>query len=282
MDLASKKADIFVPDGATLETALARTTHMGIGAHQDDIEIMAFHGILECQRAGKTGFLSVVVSDGAGSPRQGAYAGVTDEQMQKIRNKEQQKASVIGGYSASIVLGHPTNMLKDPGNADGTRDIRSLLEAAKPGVVYTHNPADKHDTHVAVSLRTILALRELPPALRPGKVYGCEVWRGLDWMDDSDKVALNVSGADDLASSLIKVHDSQVAGGKRYDLASLGRRRANATYFAAHATDQADMIIYAMDLTPLISDPKIDIASFVTAHTNKFAADVAERISRLL
>ena len=28
--------------------AVAKTTHMAIGAHQDDIEIMAYHGVLEC------------------------------------------------------------------------------------------------------------------------------------------------------------------------------------------------------------------------------------------
>jgi LmbE family N-acetylglucosaminyl deacetylase len=281
MEFASKKADIFTPDGVSIESALSRTTHMGIGAHQDDLEIMAFHGILECFRAGKPGFLGVVVSDGAGSPRAGAYASVTDEEMQKIRNKEQQKAASIGKYSASIVLGHPTSSLKDPKNGAAVRDIRALLEAAKPGVVYTHNLADKHDTHVAVALRTIKAIREMSPADRPKKVYGCEVWRGLDWMDDADKSALNVSGADELAASLIRVHDSQVAGGKRYDLATLGRRKANATYFAAHATDEADMLIFAMDLNPLVSGDETAIPAFINRHTEKFSRDVAERLSRL-
>jgi len=281
MDFASKKADIFVPDGASLETALARTTHMGIGAHQDDLEIMAFHGILECVRAGTKGFFGVVVSDGAGSPRMGSYADVTDGEMQKIRNKEQQKAASIGNYSASIVLGHPTSSLKDPNNGNAVRDLHSLLNAAKPSVVYTHNLADKHDTHVAVALHTIKAIREMAPAERPKKVYGCEVWRGLDWMDDADKAAMNVSGADDLAASLIRVHDSQVAGGKRYDLATLGRRQANATYFAAHSTDEADMLIFAMDLTPLVSGDETGIPAFIARHTEKFSRDIADRLSRL-
>ena len=281
MEFASKKADIFIPDGASLDSALARTTHMGIGAHPDDLEIMAFHGILEGSLSGKRGFLGVVVSDGAGSPRQGAYAAVTDEQMQNIRIKEQQKAAAIGGYSAAIVLGHPTATLKDPKNNGAFQDIHALLEAARPSVVYTHNLADKHDTHVAVALRAIRAMRELPAEKRPKAVYGCEVWRGLDWMDDADKAALNVSGQDDLASSLIRVHDSQVAGGKRYDLATLGRRRANATYFAAHATDTADMLIYAMDLTPLVTGPEKDISAFVASHAQKFARDISDRLARL-
>ena len=41
-------ADIFIPDGLPAADALARITHLGIGAHQDDLEFMAFHGILQC------------------------------------------------------------------------------------------------------------------------------------------------------------------------------------------------------------------------------------------
>ena len=39
--LTNTDADVFVPDGRGESEALARTTHMVIGAHQDDIEFMA-------------------------------------------------------------------------------------------------------------------------------------------------------------------------------------------------------------------------------------------------
>jgi hypothetical protein len=48
MKFSSPAADVFVPDGIPVATALARTTHLCIAAHQDDIEIMAYHGIAEC------------------------------------------------------------------------------------------------------------------------------------------------------------------------------------------------------------------------------------------
>jgi hypothetical protein len=57
-------------------------------------------------------------------------------------------------------------------------------------------------------------------------VLGCEVWRDLDWLLDSDKVALDSSAKPELAAALLKVFDSQISGGKRYDLATLGRRAA--------------------------------------------------------
>ncbi len=45
MNLSKPTALIFVPDKVEENKALKRTTHMAIGAHQDDLEIMAYHGI---------------------------------------------------------------------------------------------------------------------------------------------------------------------------------------------------------------------------------------------
>ena len=41
LSLAQKNADVFVPDGTELGAALGRTTHLAVGAHQDDLEFMA-------------------------------------------------------------------------------------------------------------------------------------------------------------------------------------------------------------------------------------------------
>ncbi|MFP4541109.1 MAG: hypothetical protein ACLFR7_05730, partial [Opitutales bacterium] len=79
----------------------------------------------------------------------------------------------------------------------------------------------------------------LPPEERPERVLGCEVWRGLDWMPDDEKVPLDVSGNLELAQQLNGVFDSQIVGGKRYDLATIGRRRANATFLESHHADAA-------------------------------------------
>ncbi|NTU51087.1 MAG: hypothetical protein HGA94_01435 [Candidatus Aminicenantes bacterium] len=136
----------------------------------------------------------------------------------------------------------------------------------------------------ALSVLTVFtalaALRELEPEERPAAVYGCEVWRGLDWMDDGDKVPLDVSCRETLSQGLIGVYDSQVEGGKRYDLATAGRRRANASYFQSHATDEAEQLWFAMDLTPLVRDDSLDVGRFVLAHVDKFRKSVEEKIRR--
>jgi LmbE family N-acetylglucosaminyl deacetylase len=258
-------AQIFVPDGLPIEEALSRTTHLAIGAHQDDLEIMAIDGILTCFQREDKWFTGVVVTDGRGSPRSGVY-------------KEQHKAAIIGEYAAQVLLDYSSSVVKDGANRQPVEDIAQLLKIARPDVVYTHNLADKHPTHVAVAVKVIEAIRSLPESERPQKLYGCEVWRDLDWLLDEDKVAFNCSAHDNLQMALVGVFDSQVSGGKRYDLATLGRRRAHATYHASHATDVTTGLTFAMDLTPLIKDVSRDLLAYVQVYLDRFVEDVRQRI----
>ena len=75
----------YTPTGENYTAALKKTTHLGIGAHQDDLEIMAIEGILACYDDPDKHFSGVIVNDGAGAPRSGPYAGFTNEQMAAAR-----------------------------------------------------------------------------------------------------------------------------------------------------------------------------------------------------
>jgi LmbE family N-acetylglucosaminyl deacetylase len=274
------RAQIFIPDGLQAEEALQRTTHMAISAHHDDIEIMAASPILECFQSQELWFTGVVVTDGRGSPRSGLYRNYTDEEMRLVRIKEQYKAAVVGEYAAQVLLDYPSKAVKDGANQHPMQDMVTLLHTARPQYIYTHNLADKHDTHVGVVLKVIAAIRSLPENQRPEKLYGCEVWRDLDWMVDSDKIAFDLSNRESLQAALLGVFDSQIAGGKRYDLASMARRRANATYFESHGVDETTRMSFAMDLTPLILHPELDIEGYVQEFIHRFSQDVTNRINR--
>ena len=274
-------AELFIPDGLAPEPALGRTTHLAVSAHQDDIEIMAVEPILRCFQHRDGWFTAVVMTDGRGSPRDDLYKDYSDEEMRLVRWKEQRKAAVIGEYAAHVMLDYPSAAVKDAKDMRPIDDLLQLLDAARPGFVYTHNLADKHDTHVAIALRVIGAIRRMPPAERPEKLYGCEVWRSLDWLLDADKVPFDLSLHENLQSALLGVFDSQICGGKRYDLASMGRRKANATYFETHGLDTARGLSFAMDLTPLIEDDTRSINDFLRAHIARFGQDVEDRLRRV-
>lgn len=278
MKLNKSEAELFIPDGRPNEEALERTTHMAIAAHHDDIEIMAYHGIAQCFGRDDEWFSGVVVTNGAGSPRDGLYEKFTDEQMQNIRKLEQKKAAYVGEYGSMALLSYKSSEVKDARSNVVIDEIKELIRVARPKILYTHNLADKHDTHVAVALRVISAIRLLPVQLRPEKVYGCEVWRGLDWVNDNEKVLFDVSSHSNIAAAVLGVHDSQICGGKRYDLATEGRRLANATYSESHGTDSSTALSYAMDLTPLIKEDTLDILEYIQSYIDRFKNDVTNKI----
>ena len=280
MYLHHKNAEICVPDNSPVEEALARTTHMAIVAHPDDIEMMAAQPILECFEQGDKRFSGVVMTDGRGSPRAGKYKNYTDNEMGAVRRQEQFKAASVGKYAVLIILGYSSVWIKDKAVKESVADLVQILKAAKPQIVYTHNLADKHDTHVAVALRAIEAIQTLPLADRPKKLLGCEVWRGLDWLHDEDKVLMDLSEHEDLQMELLKVFDSQITGGKRYDLATMGRRRANATFSESHKTDTSSGLGFAMDMNPLIINDKLEPSVFMKGFIERFAQDVNQRLQK--
>lgn len=278
MKLTNETADIFVPDGTPVEAALARTTHLGVGAHQDDLEFMTVHGILTCFGQPDKSYCGVTCTNGAGSPRAGVYADCSDDQMRAVRRVEQRTAAMVGRYGAMLQLDFTSAQVKARENTDVVNDLVEILRATRPQVVYTHAPSDKHDTHVGVTRALIAALRRLAPEERPETVYGCEIWRDLDWLPDDRKVVLDLSERANISGALSAVFDSQITGGKRYDDAVMGRRRAHATFFESHGVDKATLLTFAMDLTPLMKDASLSIADYVSSLIDAMKADVVKRL----
>ena len=276
MNLRNNNARLFFP--ATSNAKLTETTHLCIAAHQDDIELMAAGAILECYGQKSKAFTGVVVTDGAGSPRTGIYADCSDEDMKATRANEQDNAATIGGYKAQFQLYYPSSAVKDNTNPNLVDELVEILLATQPEYVFTHNFADKHDTHCAVAARTLQALRKLPAGKRPKAVYSMEVWRALDWVCDTEKKLFDTSSDEFLQAAMLGVYHSQIAGGKRYDLAGLGRKRANATYFASHATDDFAAAEYALDITELMNNEALNPAEFINKYIEMFKNDVNKRV----
>jgi LmbE family N-acetylglucosaminyl deacetylase len=263
-------ADVYVPDSSPIDLALERTTTLAVGAHQDDLEIMAISAIASAYDDPDQWFTGVVCSDGSGSPRSGPYAGVDNQEMSAIRRREQREAADVGCYSAVLQLAYSSPDLRATAESNWVADLTASLAATGARDVFTHNPADRHITHVAVALGVVNAIRSLPSEQRPDRLYGCEAWRSLDWLPEGERLFLSSTGHEVLAHRLLEVFDSQISGGKRYDLATVGRRRANATLADPRAVDTDEQVTLAMDLTPLIRDDTIEVDDYVTGLIDRF------------
>ena len=254
-----------------------KVKYLCICAHQDDCEIMAVDGILKGYYSKKFSFALVVTTDGGGSARTGEFKDYTDEMMKAVRIKEQKEAAEIGRYNSLYLLGFTSKQVKD-NDENVVKNYVKIIKELKPEVIYTHSILDKHPTHVAVARQVIKALRELSKEDQPKVLYGCEVWRDLDWVSDDKKIGFDISRNVKLQKQLLNVFKSQIAGGKEYTKASMGRRYANATYYKSHEVDGAKLVSFAIDMTPLIKNPNLCVKKFALS----FVEDLKQDIIRTL
>ena len=253
---------------------ISKVRYLCICAHQDDAEIMAIDGILKGYCSKKYSFSLIVTCDGGGSSRSGEFTTFSDEQMKKVRIEEQIEASEIGRYNSLYLLGYTSQVAKDKDDERIVQDYIKLIKEIRPEIIYTHSLLDKHPTHIAVSLKVIEAIRKLPKQYRPKKIYGCEVWRSLDWINDDKKVVFNVSRNIRLQKKLLDVFKSQIKGGKSYSDATIGRRKQNATYAKSHNVDSMKLAAFAIDLKPLIDNPNLDIKQFVLCFVDDLRKEI--------
>jgi len=252
--------DIFVPDQLECQEALSRTTHLGIGAHADDLEFMALHGIEACFESNEHWFGGITITNGAGSARNGPYESFSNAEMINVRAEEQRQAAKIGQYSFVAQLAQRSDNVE---NEIVEQQLIELILKSRPEVVYTHNPFDKHLTHRKVFRLVVSALRKIDISKRPRLLYGCEVWRSLDWLPEELKVIHPLDRFPELGNKLNAVFKSQILGGKNYDLAVDGRRRANATFLDAKNVDDFERAQYSIDLSPLIREEPISTEGFI-------------------
>lgn len=257
-----------------------KVKYLTICAHQDDNEIMAIDGILRGYRSLKYSFACVVTGDGAGSPRTGKYKDYTDEMMKTVRLEEQKKAAEIGRYNSLYFLNYSSNEIKDADNQDIVNDYIEIIKELRPEVIYTHSLLDKHPTHISVAIKVINALRTLGYEYQPKQLYGCEVWRNLDWVSDDKKIVFDVSNNVRLQKKLLSVYESQTLGGKDYANATIGRRYQNATFCETHSVDKAKLVTYAIKMTKLLKEPELPIKKFALSYIDDLYEEINDAMDR--
>jgi LmbE family N-acetylglucosaminyl deacetylase len=197
--------------------------------------------------------------------------------MVRIRLNEQRSAAEVGHYGALVALGLPTAEVRDVDEL--ASELEELIRDAAPEMVITHDLFDRHATHTAVTRAVIEALRSLDPDERPGRLLAVEGWRSLDWAPREHLVTVDALGAGPLGHELLACFRSQIEGGKRYDLAAEGRRRANATFADPYGADVSPELVLALDLTELMDADAPSPTAFAASLLEGFSTEVQEALA---
>ncbi|MGI6680496.1 MAG: PIG-L deacetylase family protein [Bdellovibrionota bacterium] len=278
MKFHNSNVDVFFPKNN--EQDIIDVDFLAIGAHQDDIEIMSFPPILEAYHSDKK-FGAITCTDGAGSPSSGPYASYTREEMIECRKQEERNAAKLGDYAFLIQLGYTSReaMAKET-NDFLSKDIEQVILKYRPKKIYTHNPFDKHKTHLAVYCATMKALHNISDQYKPAKVLGGECWRDLDWIPDGIKENASIGNDITLLEILLGTYQSQIASGKRYDKAAIARLQANSTYADPYSLDKSNYVSCFLDLTS-VALKEISTKDYVDKILNNFSSEVRDNIVKM-
>ncbi len=242
---------------------------MCIGAHKDDVEIMAFDGIIKGLDGG---FVAVVLTSGSTCPKGEMLKDLSPKEISALRTNEQLEASKIGKYAGLYLIEKESPELQ---NYD-EQLVHSLCEILQANrgmdTVYIHSPFDRHKTHRRAFDVAIDAFRMLDKADLPRKVYACEVWGSLDWYNGKYRTEFVLDGHEQLAYDLMSCFKSQNQA-KRYDLAVGARRQANATFGDGHALDMAKSVALALDVTDLVCG-KVEKEEFIDSCLAEFKGSI--------
>lgn len=236
-----------------METKGPNTTNLlAISAHQDDIEIMAMDGILKAFGSKKYAFYACVVGDGANCYKAGKYSDISDKEMVEQRSQEQTRAGQIGEYDGLYLLKHSRDYLFKNRELV-VKELAKLISDINPDIVYTHNIFDRSETHRLITSMVVDAIMTMPEETRPRLLYGCEIFRSLDWLPERYKVTFDISDNRDLQLRLVGVYDTRAEQSKNYTKAIMGRKMANAAFAACKEIDDEEKLLwYGINLTPVI------------------------------
>lgn len=235
---------------------------VAIGAHPDDVELMALPEIAAALERRCT-LHAVVCCDGA--------AGDGERSVIDVRRSEARAAAAIGGFDLTL-LERESSDVRGAGFGDLVEELRTLVAGGDADVVLTHAPTDRHPTHVAVCAAVVEALRAVPTERRPARLFGREVWGSLDWLG-ADAVRRDIGQLSDLLHRLLGAHQSQLAM-RPFDAAARGRAVANAVFFDPREPFEAGGELLALDLTPAIEDGGPSLRALVEMALQRHSARV--------
>jgi LmbE family N-acetylglucosaminyl deacetylase len=180
---------------------------LGVGAHPDDLEILAGGTLARYAAQGHEVFMAVATDGSAG------HATIPPDELVDIRRKEfEASAESIGAQTYWI--GEPDEFLFH--DRDTRMKFIEAIRWANPQVIITHNPDDYHPDHrvtadlvfAAAFVATIPNIRtELPPPDGMAAIFYMDSLGGVGFQPE---LFVDITETYEKKLEMLKCHDSQV------------------------------------------------------------------------
>ena len=176
---------------------MSKLTVLWVGAHQDDLEILAGGTLAKHAKAGDKVYVCTVCMGDKGG------VDLPSEEIARTRAREMEEAvRALGGTSLGS-LGYPDS--KAYLNDELVTKVMNVVREAKPDIVYTHFYRDYNPDHVAASEATIWGVFNASnpgyvtdrPCHRVTRTIYADTIFGLDfepdfWVDISDTIEIKL------------------------------------------------------------------------------------------
>lgn len=187
---------------------------LGIGAHPDDLEILAGGTLARYVEKGHEIVMGVVTDGSAGSKEH------PTEELRKIRRREAEKTANM--LKAELIwLGEADELVFD--NEKTRLKLVDLIRQARPDLILTHDPFDYHPDHEIVSRAVFRAsfvstLQNIksqePPHDKLTPIYYFDTLAGLNFRPNE---FVDITDVLEIKLKMMSNHESQVKWLKDHD-----------------------------------------------------------------
>ncbi len=180
---------------------------LGVGAHPDDLEILAGGTLANYAAQGHQVFMAVATDGSAG------HAVIPPDELVEIRKQELQASAATIGAQVKWV-GEPDEFLFH--NHDTRMKFIEVIRWANPQVIITHNPDDYHPDHrvtsdlvfAAAFVATIPNIRTAaPPPDAMAAIFYMDSLAGVNFQPE---FVVDITDTYEKKIEMMKCHDSQV------------------------------------------------------------------------
>lgn len=263
----------WTPAGSNIQSALAKANSIAVVAHADDALIMLPDQATAV--GGTSGLIEILVTDGAGSVLPPGCR--TQSELVALREHEEIRVAQRAGFGGVIFLRASSATVRDTGERRVTQSIAAILACTHPEILVTHNPFDRHPTHLAVLARVLDAICRVPRRAWPLRLLGGEVWGGLDFLPAEIVQAHDISAQIETIGELMRLYETQNIN-QHYDLGAVGRYLSHATFHSSHARNEAVAMALTIDMTALLGRPASSLPDFVVRWFDRARNDQLTRL----